>query len=106
MHKALGDPTRLRIFHFLRERCCQIAVGEDGDVHPLDGPSVGEVCCHITGRDKINSTISFHIGELKDAGLITVEKRGRYMVCGMNRNAIAELAAHLNEDGEAEGGTC
>src|SRR5471030_666657 len=98
MFKALGDKTRVQILDFLRERCCPVAVGEEGDVHPVDGPSVGEVCCHITGKEKINSTISFHVNELKDAGLISVERRGKYMVCGVNRIALTRLAAYLGED--------
>jgi len=98
MFKALGDKTRVQILDFLRERCCPVAVGEEGDVHPLDGPSVGEVCCHITGKEKINSTISFHINELKEAGLIAVERRGKYMICGVNRMALTRLAAYLGED--------
>lgn len=97
MFKALGDKTRVQIFDFLRERCCPVAVEENGDVHPVNGPSVGEVCCHVTGRERINSTVSFHIRELKDAGLISVEKRGKYMICNVNRSAISELAAYLGE---------
>jgi ArsR family transcriptional regulator len=97
MYKALGDPTRLRILDFLRARCCAVAVGEGGDVHRVEGPSVGEVCCHITGLEKINSTISFHIRELRDAGLISVEKRGKFMICDVDRAALTRLAEHLSE---------
>jgi len=97
MFKGLGDPTRVRIFDFLRQRCCAVAVGEDGAVHPVQGPSFGEVCCHITGQEKITSTISWHLNEMKDAGLITVEKRGRFMVCDINREAAARLANYLGE---------
>ncbi|MGV3618737.1 MAG: ArsR/SmtB family transcription factor [Fimbriimonas sp.] len=103
MYKALGDPTRLRILQFLRSRCCPVALGEGGDVHPVEGPTVGEVCCQVTGLEKINSTISFHIRELKDAGLITVEKRGKYMVCGVNRAALSRLADFLCEGGGPDG---
>ena len=98
MFKALGDKTRVQILDFLRERCCPVAVGEEGEVRPVDGPSVGEVCCHVTGKEKINSTISFHINELKDAGLIAVERRGKYMVCGVNQPALARLATYLGDD--------
>ncbi|AIE86289.1 ArsR/SmtB family transcription factor [Fimbriimonas ginsengisoli] len=97
MFKALGDKTRVQILDFLRQRCGAVAVGEEGDVHPVQGPSFGEVCCHITGKEKVNSTISFHLNELKDAGLITVEKRGKFMVCDVNRAAVAKLAAYLGE---------
>lgn len=96
MFKALGDPTRLKILDFLLCRCGPVALGEAGDVHAVDGPSVGEVCCHVTGLEKINSTISFHIRELKDAGLVTVEKRGKFMICHVNRPALARLADYLS----------
>ena len=37
MFKALGDPTRLAIFGFLRDCCCPVAVEETGDVRPSTG---------------------------------------------------------------------
>jgi len=93
--KALGDPTRLHIFEFLCRQCCPVAVEESGDVRPVLGPTVGEVCCSVTGADRINSTISFHLKELRLAGLITVERRGKNMICGVNRDAVAALASYL-----------
>jgi ArsR family transcriptional regulator, arsenate/arsenite/antimonite-responsive transcriptional repressor len=104
MFKALGDPTRLRIFEFLRARCCAVALGEEGDVHPVSGPTVGEVCCHVTGLDKINSTISHHLKELRLSGLISVEKRGKFMICDVNRDAAARLAAYLEEAAKVPAG--
>ena len=101
MFKALGDPTRLRIFEFLRAQCCPVAVGEAGDVRPVLGPTVGEVCCHVTGEAVVTSTVSFHLKELRLAGLITMERSGRHMICGVNRDAAAQLIAFLN-DGQAE----
>jgi len=97
MFKALGDPTRLRIFEFLRACCAPVAVEESGEVRPVSGPTVGEVCCRVTGAEKITSSVSFHLKELRLAGLITVERRGKNMICGINRDAVAMLAAHLSE---------
>lgn len=97
MFKALGDPTRLHIFAFLRACCCPVAVAETGDVRPVTGPTVGEVCCHVTGAEQINSKISHHLKELRLAGLITVERRGKNMICGVNREAVAALAAFLHD---------
>lgn len=102
MFKALGDPTRLRIFTFLRACCGPVAVGEEGEVRPVCGPTVGEVCCHVTGADKISSTISFHLKELRNAGLITVERRGKNMVCAVNPAALAVLSAYLHPRGDEE----
>ena len=95
MFKALGDPTRLHIFEFLCRQCCVVAVEESGDVRPVLGPTVGEVCCHVTGAEHISSTISFHLKELRLAGLITVERRGKNMICGVSRDAAASLASFL-----------
>lgn len=105
MFKALGDPTRLRIFEFLRDCCCPVSVEETGDVRPVRGPTVGEVCCRVSGADKITSSLSFHLKELRLAGLITMERRGKTMICGINRDAVMELAAFLREhnNGQLEG---
>ena len=97
MFKALGDPTRLGIFEFLCSCCCPVALEESGEVHPISGPTVGEVCCHVTGAEQINSKISHHLKELRLAGLITVDRRGKNMICGINREAIASLTAYLTE---------
>ena len=93
MFKALGDPTRLKIFEFLTEQCCPIAIEDTGDVRPVVGPTVGEVCCNVTGQNKITSSISFHLKELRLAGLVTVERRGKNMICGINWDAVAVLTA-------------
>lgn len=95
MFKALGDPTRLRIFEFLSGCCSPVWVEETGDVRPVVGPTVGEVCCRVTGADKITSSVSFHLKELRLAGLITMERRGKTMICGVNRDAVEKLAAYF-----------
>ncbi len=107
MFKALGDPTRLRMFTFLRTCCCPVAVDDEGEVRPVVGPTVGEVCCSVTGSEKVTSTVSFHLKELRNAGLITMERRGKNMICGVNRAALTRLAAYLGEDpNETEQGDC
>ena len=106
MFKALGDPTRLRIFEFLRDCCCPVAVEETGDVRPVVGPTVGEVCCQITGAEKITSTISFHLKELRLAGLVSVERHGKNMICSVNREAVAALAAYLGDKSGADQNGC
>jgi len=105
MCKALGDPTRLRIFEFLRSCCCPVAVEETGDVRVVQGPTAGEVCCRVTGSERISSTVSFHLKELRLAGLITMERRGKHMVCGVNQQAVDVLTAFF-ADGAAPAGDC
>ena len=106
MFKALGDPTRLEIFEFLRSCCCPVAVGEGGEVRPVTGPTVGEVCCQVTGAEQINSKISHHLKELRLAGLITVERRGKNMICGVNYRAVEALACYLKAGVEDSAGGC
>ena len=96
MCRALGDPTRARIFSFLLDCCCPVAVEDDGNVRPVAGATVGEVCCHVTGSDAITSNVSFHLKELREAGLLLSERRGKHIVYGVDRAAIARLAAFFD----------
>ncbi len=103
LFKALGDPTRLKIFEFLRACCCPVAVEETGDVRPAQGPTAGEVCCHVTGEERITSSISFHLKELRQAGLITMERRGKNMICGVDPEALDKLATYFGGKEQKEG---
>ena len=107
MFKALGDPTRLRIFQYLRSCCCGRAVvdEETGDAHTLltmapDPPTVGEVCCRVTGSEKITSALSVHLKELRTAGLIQMERRGKHILCTVNPQAVALLALYFSQEPE------
>lgn len=115
MFRALGDPTRLKIFQFLRAQCCPVAVeetgdvrpvvaGDTGDARPVAGPTVGDVCCHVTGADRITSTISVHLKTLHEAGLITIQPQGKFRICGVNPEAVSKLAAYLADDGPVQSG--
>lgn len=109
MLKALGEPTRLRIFQFLRSCCCPVEVADSGDVRPVQagdgsGPAtVGAVCCHLSGDEKANPNVSFHLKELRNAGLITMERRGKNMLCAVEPRVPAQLAAFFGGK-EAPGG--
>jgi ArsR family transcriptional regulator len=96
--KALGDPTRLGIFQTLRG-CASagVEVDEGGEVRPAGSLSVGEVCCRIGGS---GSTISHHLKELRLAGLIRMEKRGRWIYCSVEPEALESISAFLEEPEE------
>ncbi len=95
MFKALGDPTRLKIFQMLRECGAQVTVDESGEVRPIQGATVGEVCCSVTGDAHVTSTISFHLKELRNADLVTSERRGKHMICRINPVAVDLLVKSL-----------
>ena len=100
LFKALADPTRLHIVEFLSAMCCgRAAVNEDGGV---EGPTAGEVCCHITGAEKISSTVSHHLHELEAASLIQIERRGKSMVCTLRPESLEALADYLRSLAQSE----
>jgi ArsR family transcriptional regulator len=68
---ALSDETRLRILERLRggERC---------------------VCEMTDALDAAQSRLSFHLKVLKEAGLVTDRREGRWMYYTVEREALAE----------------
>lgn len=84
--KALSDPTRLRILELLKSRgkssCDLIARDERG------------LCaCDIEEAVKLSqAAVSHHMGLLRRAGLVSAEKRGRWVYYSRNEAAIAGLA--------------
>ena len=102
MFKALGDPTRLKIYQFLRGRCWPHAADEAEEKWIENGPTVSEVCTTVTGSKKITSKVSQHLKELRIAGLITIERRGKNMICGVNHSAAEALVALLNSVDKVE----
>src|SRR5437667_8203090 len=79
---ALSDGTRLSILQRLRfgERC---------------------VCDLTDALDAAQSRLSFHLKVLKDAGLVTDRKEGRWMYYTMSPEALAEIADAIELLGSA-----
>jgi len=96
--KALSDPTRLRILRNLV--CCPEDLGE------ASAPTAGQVCCQITGAEKINSTISHHLKVLREAGLIDMERHGKSMCCCPNPAGLQAAAKYLEMLSEDPGACC
>lgn len=71
---ALSDETRLAVVEMLHdgERC---------------------VCDLQDALDVAQSRLSFHLKVLKDAGLVTDRKEGRWVHYALNSDAFTELAA-------------
>ena len=74
--KALSDPLRLRILDRLRggERC---------------------VCELTEALDAGQSLLSFHLKSLKDAGLVTDRRDGRWMHYALAAAALEEIEAFM-----------
>jgi ArsR family transcriptional regulator len=70
---ALSDETRVSILQRLRfgERC---------------------VCDLTDALDAAQSRLSFHLKVLKDAGLVTDRREGRWMYYTLNQEALNDLA--------------
>ena len=74
--KALSDPTRREILHILR----------DG------AKTAGEIAAHF---DMTGATISHHLSVLKAAGLVTDDRRGKWIYYEMNLSVLDEIAGWL-----------
>ena len=87
--KALGDPTRLRILELLKAKgqsCCELIARSER----------GLCACDIEQAIGLSqAATSHHMSLLRRAGLVTAEKRGRWMFYARNEAAIAGLADAL-----------
>jgi ArsR family transcriptional regulator len=83
--KALGDPVRLRLVSLIASH------------------AGGEVCvCELTDPfDLSGPTISHHLKVLRDAGLITGERRGTWVYYRVRPEALGRLSAVLALDAVA-----
>ena len=86
--KALANPNRLHIFMRLVS-CCP--PGTKCNSEAAMRQCVGEL-----GQDlEIDpSTVSHHLKELRRAGLIRVERRGKHILCWVDRETV-EATANL-----------
>jgi ArsR family transcriptional regulator, arsenate/arsenite/antimonite-responsive transcriptional repressor len=77
--KAIGDPVRLRLLSMIGSH---------------EG---GEACvCDLTGTfDLTGPTISHHLKVLREAGLITGERRGTWVYYRAESDVLARLSAVL-----------
>lgn len=74
--KALSDPTRRKIIEMLRNG--KMTAGEIGDKFQITGAS-----------------ISHHLSILKNAGLVTDDKQGKYIYYELNLSVVEEILAWL-----------
>lgn len=74
--QALSDPKRLRILQVLLEgECC--------------------VCDLADAVDVSQSLLSFHLRTLREAGLVSDRKDGRWVHYSLNRELLTEAGSYL-----------
>ncbi|MFJ8629776.1 ArsR/SmtB family transcription factor [Streptomyces sp. NPDC093568] len=82
MFKALGDPVRLRLFSAVAS-------------HPG-----GEACvCDISDVGVSQPTVSHHLKKLKEAGLLTSERRGTWVYYRVEPSVVAAMGRMLGTFG-------
>lgn len=76
--KALGDPIRVRLVDAIRERG-------------------GEVCqCNLQPLVEVSQpTLSHHLGRLVDAGILSVERRGKWAWYSLQPDGLDGFRAWL-----------
>ncbi len=74
--KALSDPTRRAILDLLKE----------------GAKTAGEIGGHF---DMTGATVSHHLSVLKEAGLISDERRGKYIYYELNLSILDEITGWI-----------
>ncbi len=86
--KALSDENRLAIFELIRARC--------GRGRRMAQEQIGQSVSQIAEEfDLALSTVSHHLKELKNAGLIRCEKRGQWVYCSPDEEALERIERFL-----------
>jgi ArsR family transcriptional regulator len=86
--KALGDPSRVRLLSLIAAQAAQ-----DGD---------GACVCNLTSPLALSQpTVSHHLKQLLEAGLITREQRGKWAYYRVVDSALSALAGALTSGAPA-----
>lgn len=87
MFRALGNPHRLRLFlNLLDESKLDLAKGRVHDCFLVK---------LLAGIDLGAATVSHHVKELSDAGLIQTQREGKQLSCSVDPDGLAQLRAAL-----------
>jgi ArsR family transcriptional regulator len=83
--KALANPNRLKIFLHLVS-CC--VPGTVWSIEAKDSACVGDVAKNL---EIVPSTVSHHIKELRQAGLIKMKRAGQKIECWVDPEVLKDL---------------
>ena len=88
--RALSGPIRVRMLAMIAEgrSCCDLP---DLGV-PAEEEDKGICVCEFEGYYGMGqSKVSYHLGKLKEAGLVREEKRGKWSFYSLDREAAGQL---------------
>jgi DNA-binding transcriptional ArsR family regulator len=86
--KALSNPNRLQIYLEV------LAHKQSGIAAPEAGCGIADIIAKLSVGAP---TVSHHVKELVDAGLVDVEKNGKFVTCHLNPTMQAKLAAFFSD---------
>ncbi len=88
--KALSNSHRLQIFNIL-SNCCE--PGTECTTEQAFSCCVGDLGPRL---DIAASTLSHHLKELNQAGLINMKREGKQVFCSINRSMLKEIRILFN----------
>ncbi len=93
--KAISNPTRRQILHWLREPAVHFA----GYPHLLDPVENGVCASFIQDKTSLSQpTISSHLSKLQKAGLVSFKKVATWTYYQRNEEVISSFLAQLHAE--------
>lgn len=93
---ALGGETRVQLLLLLQNKALSCSDPATCDL--------SERCCDVSELVEATglaiSTISYHLKELRRAGLIQTHRRGKHIYCSINEGTAARLAQFFESLGQ------
>ena len=95
--KALSNVNRLKVFEIIRAgRSVKSSCRRES--RPEDIPCDAVCVCEILNQMKITApTLSHHLKELRNAGLVDVYHRGQWSYYTIRKELVDELAEYFTE---------
>jgi ArsR family transcriptional regulator len=90
--KALSNEQRLRLFEMIYD--CQVGKHSDKNGSCTQGldKAFTKACDHL---NVARSTVSHHMKELENAGLISLTRKGQSFTCAINMDAVKAIKQFL-----------